>query len=81
MSTALEVVIAVIVTALVVASMSGMAIGVEAWLTGERFERCPSCHRYGLTAGGARHAGGCPTGHLHGTAWSGGWARLSLHRH
>lgn len=81
MSTAVEVVIAVVVTALVVAWMSGMAIGVEAWLTGEKFERCPSCHRYGLTSDGTRHPEGCPVGPMHTLSATSTLAHLRVRRH
>lgn len=64
MGIGLEVVIAVIAATLVVVSVVGMAIGVETWLAGERFERCPSCHRLGLTARGVRHPAGCRPGLL-----------------
>lgn len=79
MGTGLEVVIVVIVSTLIVVSVSGMAIGVETWLAGERFERCPSCRRYGLTAEGVRHPTGCRRIPMRGPHPGHGWAHLHLH--
>lgn len=53
---------AIIVVALAVAA-TGWALFVVAIdsMTGEWFQRCPHCHRLGLTHHGVRHPEGCPS--------------------
>jgi hypothetical protein len=49
-------------------------IGLAGFI-GERFERCPHCHRHGLMLTGRLHPDGCPpgvteqAGHLLRRAW------------
>lgn len=45
---------------LLVMSVVVMVLGLYGTALGERFERCPRCHRMGLSAGRRMHPDGCP---------------------
>lgn len=60
MASAWEVVIVLLSAVLLGIACFGLVIGAAALLDDEHLERCPSCHRFGLTAGGTRHPEGCP---------------------
>lgn len=47
-----------------------LLVGTIGMLSKERLERCPRCHRLGLTEHGRRHPNGCPPHlvHLHAIA-------------
>jgi len=41
----------------------GLVVGLLGVVSGERFVRCQTCRRFGLTVGGRRHPDGCPIAH------------------
>lgn len=51
-------------------AMWALLVGTIGMLSKERVERCPRCHRLGLTEHGRRHPHGCPSHlvHLHAVA-------------
>jgi len=49
-----------LILVLLAVSVSIMLLGLYGSALGERFERCPRCHRLGLSAGGHMHPDGCP---------------------
>jgi hypothetical protein len=57
------VVLAILIGLLGAAAVYGLVVGLLAATSGERFVRCPTCGRFGLTVGGRRHPGGCPVAH------------------
>lgn len=60
MTMMLDVVAAGLATVLLGFTTVALVLGLEGGFTGERFERCPRCHRYGMTFDGRRHPLGCP---------------------
>jgi hypothetical protein len=52
-------------------------VGLVGVLSGERFERCPYCHRHGLTVGGRLHDTECPPRF---PARLPHWGQLRVHR-
>jgi hypothetical protein len=74
------VVVVLVAATLAFAVVEGAAIvGLFGVLFGEGVARCPRCHRYGLTTGGAIHEGECPE-HL-GARLLHRWALLSHRAH
>jgi hypothetical protein len=61
MAVFLEVLVTVLVVVFLGVATLALALGLAGGLTGELFERCSNCGRYGLTVDGVRHEGGeCP---------------------
>lgn len=61
MAVAMWVIGLVLVALLMGASTWAMTVGIIGGFSGRRLEKCPRCHRYGLTSDRLVHSEGCPT--------------------
>lgn len=71
----------VLASILLAFSAYALVMGLGGWFMGERFERCPRCHRHGLTTGGVRHGGGCPESFVDQLAHPNRWSHGADLRH
>ncbi len=58
----LDVMAALIPASLLAFAAYALGVGLLGIASGERFVRCPKCHRFGVTADGLLHPHGCPPG-------------------